>query len=58
VGVVACEAVVDLNRGWPEIAASSTIPEKVVSLEDLAIKSRFGVCATLVRRQCFDDVGR
>jgi glycosyltransferase involved in cell wall biosynthesis len=57
VGMLACEHVTDLNRGWPEIAASTTIPEEIVSLEGLAIKCRFGPSGTLIRRQCFDDVG-
>lgn len=56
VGMLASHHVSDLRDGWPEVDAAAQEAEPV-TLNDLFIRSRFGSCGVVVRKECFAQVG-
>jgi glycosyltransferase involved in cell wall biosynthesis len=56
VSLLATGETSDVSSGWPELGAGP--PEvRPVTLEELAVRSRFGSSGVLVRKTCFDAVG-
>jgi glycosyltransferase involved in cell wall biosynthesis len=56
-GLVACEMIRDIERGWPELNGSLSRSPRRFSVEDLLVRSRFGPSSVVVHRDCFDKVG-
>ncbi len=42
---------------WPAIAELVSPPAQAITVEQLAVRSRFGPSGALVRKACFDEVG-
>lgn len=56
-GLVASDHVSDLRTGWRPLDDPDNPRVRPVTMRELLVRSRFGSCGVLVRRECFDDLG-
>ena len=57
VALLATDHLEDMSAGWPEIDVDSEPPAQKILVEDILIRSRFGSCGVVVRKECFRKIG-
>jgi glycosyltransferase involved in cell wall biosynthesis len=55
--LVAAKEINDIRDGWGEHDVEATAADRIITLDDILIKSRFSPSSVVARKECFDAAG-